>query len=86
MSLKQNTIIYYDIDGKLKGYGKIVGHATIDQPIIGSSYIIEPEISITNPVYQYSHFVLYENQFRIVPIAEIRKRKLKKFQNEKIFK
>jgi hypothetical protein len=75
--LKQNTLIYYDINGTLKGYGKIVGQSTISQVFIGAGYIIEPENSITNAAYPYSHFVLFENQFRVVPIAEVRKRKLK---------
>ena len=77
-NLKQNTIVYFDLDGQFKGYGKIVGQSTIHQPIIGAQYIIEPDIPITNQVYPYSHFAIYETNFKVVPIKEIRKLKLNK--------
>ena len=76
--LKQNTIIFYNINNTLQGYGKIVGQSTIHQPIIGAQYIIEPDIPITNQVYPYSHFAIYETNFKVVPIKEIRKLKLNK--------
>lgn len=79
--LKQNTIIFYNIDKILTGYGKIVGLGTNDKlPIIGRSYIIDPEIPIQKTIsaYSYSHLLLFETQFRVLTISEVRKRKLDK--------
>lgn len=65
LDLKQGQRIEYDID-TLHGFGKIVGKATNGQPIIGCSYIIEPEEPITSEVYPYTHFVAWEVQFKVV--------------------
>lgn len=63
--LKQGTRIQFDIDS-LKGKGTIVGVATIGQPLIGRSYIIEPDEKLKSDVYDYSHFVAWECQFKII--------------------
>lgn len=63
--LKQNTRIEFNIDS-LKGTGKIVGVATIGLPIIGCSYIIEPDEPIKNEAYEYTHFVAFESQFKTI--------------------
>lgn len=57
--LKQGQRISFNIDS-LKGTGKVVGVATIGNVIIGKSYIIEPDQSIANSMYPYSHFVAFE--------------------------
>ena len=56
--LAQGTKIKFD-NGVIKGTGKVVGLATSEQPVIGYSYIIEPDDSISNEVYPYSHFVCF---------------------------
>jgi len=63
--LKQDQRVKYDIDS-LTGTGKIVGVATTGQPIIGRSYIIEPDVSIVSDVYPYSHFVAFEVQLTLI--------------------
>jgi len=63
--LKQGQRIEFKVD-QLEGFGKIVGKANNGQPIIGSLYIIEPEVPITNEIYPYSHFALWETQFKLV--------------------
>jgi len=50
--LKQNQRVKFSI-GDLNGTGKIVGKSLTDQPIIGGTYIIEPD----NETYDYTHFV-----------------------------
>ena len=62
--LKQGQRIRYVISD-LTGYGKIVGIASNSLPIIGISYIIEPDVPINNEVYQYTHFVAFENQLTV---------------------
>lgn len=63
--LKQGQRVEFRI-GDLTGTGKIVGKALTDQPIIGGTYIIEPDISIRNEVYDYSHFVAQEIQLVLI--------------------
>lgn len=65
LDLKQGQRVEYNVDN-LHGFGKIVGKANNGAPIIGCSYIIEPEIPIYNDVYQYTHFICYEIQFKLV--------------------
>jgi hypothetical protein len=60
-NLKQGTRVEFDIQS-FKGKGTIVGVATIGQPIIGKSYIIEPD----EKVYDYTHFVAWECQFKVI--------------------
>lgn len=63
MDLKQGTRIEFEI-ADLKGEGTIVGLATTGHPIIGKTYIIEPDVPINNEVYDYTHFVAWESQFK----------------------
>jgi len=55
-NFKQNQRVKFSI-GDLNGTGKIVGKSLTDQPIIGGTYIIEPDVPITNETYNYTHFV-----------------------------
>jgi hypothetical protein len=57
--LKQGQRVEFRI-GDLTGKGTIIGKALSDQPIIGGTYIIEPDNSIRNEVYDYTHFVAQE--------------------------
>ena len=63
--LKRGTRIEFDIQ-TFKGKGTIVGIATSNQPIIGPSYIIDPDEKINSEVYDYSHFVAFECQFKVI--------------------
>lgn len=60
MKMKQGQKIKFDT-GTIKGTGKIVGKAMNELPIIGATWIIEPDKPIET--YEYSHFVLNETQF-----------------------
>lgn len=62
--LKQNQRVSFKIND-IQGKGKIVGMATSGSPIIGKSYIIEPDEPISNEVYDYSHFVAFEYQLKL---------------------
>jgi hypothetical protein len=59
IELKQDQKVYYDY-GDVKGTGKIVGVATNGIPLIGKTYIIEPDIPFSNETYPYTHFVCPE--------------------------
>jgi len=63
--LKQDQRVEFNIR-EFKGTGKIVGKALTDQPIIGGTYIIEPDNSIRNKVYDYTHFVAQEIQLTLI--------------------
>jgi hypothetical protein len=63
--LKQDQKVSFDV-ADIKGTGKIVGKALTEQPIIGITYIIEPDEPIRNEVYDYTHFVLNETQFKLI--------------------
>ena len=54
------TKVKYQPEPTVVGVDKIVGLATNGDPLIGLSYIIEPEQSILNKTYPYSHFVCPE--------------------------
>jgi len=62
--LKQGQRVQYFIDSvnPLQGEGTVVGVASNVAPIIGRSYIIEPDKPISNEVYDYSHFIAWEFQ------------------------
>lgn len=65
--LKQGTRVEFQLDGAdLRGTGTIVGKATNGQPILGSCYIIEPDESIKSEVYDYSHFVAWSFQLKLI--------------------
>jgi hypothetical protein len=66
MDLKQGTRVEFDIQFH-KGKGTIVGVATNGSPIIGKSYIIEPDEKLKSDVYDYTHFVAWETQFVVIP-------------------
>ena len=55
--LKQNQKVEFNVGG-LKGTGRVVGKAQIEQPVIGGTYIIEPDVPVSNETYNYSHFVV----------------------------
>jgi len=64
-NLKQGQRIEFNVD-KLQGFGKIVGKAKMDLPVVGGTYIIEPDEPISIDEYPYSHFVLFETQFKLI--------------------
>lgn len=64
-NLKQGTRVAFNVQG-IDGRGTIVGLATNGQPIIGKMYIIEPDEKISNEEYDYTHFVAWEYQLRII--------------------
>ena len=63
--LKQGQRVQFKID-TLVGTGKIVGCATNGAPILGKTYIVEPDEAITNEVYPYSHFAAFEMQLTLL--------------------
>jgi len=65
IKLKQGTKVKYDVQ-TLKGTGTVVGVALIEQAITGSLYIIEPDIPISNDIYNYSHFCAWQNQLEVL--------------------
>jgi hypothetical protein len=58
--LQQGQKIEFKITDNLCGTGKIIGIATSGQPVIGITYIIEPDIDISNTEYPYTHFACSE--------------------------
>jgi len=65
-NLKQGQRIEFHITDDLNGTGIIVGIATLDFPIIGATYIIQPDNSIRSETYDYTHFVAFESQFKLI--------------------
>ena len=65
MDLKQGTRVEYNTQ-ELKGIGTIVGIGMNALPIIGKMYIIQPDNPISNETYDYTHFVAWENQFKVI--------------------
>ena len=63
--LKQGTRVKFDVQ-TFSGMGTIVGVASTPQPVIGATYIIEPDEKLDSQVYKYSHFVAFENQLIII--------------------
>lgn len=61
--LKQGQKVQFKIND-INVTGKIVGCATVVQPIIGELYIIEPDIS--NEIYQYTHCVQYRVMLTLI--------------------
>lgn len=64
-NLKQGTRIKFVING-LSGNGTIVGIANNGLPVIGKGYIIEPDEKLKSDVYDYTHFVAFEFQFKVL--------------------
>jgi hypothetical protein len=63
--LKQGQRVEFNIYNFV-GKGKVVGKALTDQPIIGITYIIEPDTPIRSEIYDYTHFVVQENQLMLI--------------------
>mgnify|MGYP000978811012 CR=1 FL=1 len=63
--LKQGQKVQFKIDD-VSVTGKVVGVATVAQPILGSLYIIEPDTDISNEVYQYTHCVQYRYMLTLI--------------------
>ena len=63
--LKQGQKVHYDCSG-VKGTGKIVGIASNGVPLVGKTYIIEPDEPFNNEVYPYTHFVCPELYLTII--------------------
>jgi hypothetical protein len=59
--LTQGTRVEFNFQS-FQGKGTIVGLATT---IIGKSYIIEPDEKLES-VYDYTHFVVWEGQFKVI--------------------
>ena len=57
--MKQDQKVTFD-NGVVKGTGKIVGVATNSLPVIGRTYIVEPDQPIKNETYNYSHIAMQE--------------------------
>lgn len=64
MKYSQNQRVAFD-NGTIKGTGKVVGVALSEQPIIGATFIIEPDEPITNSTYPYTHFVCTELHLKV---------------------
>jgi hypothetical protein len=62
--------IYFDLDGKIKGFGRIRGATTDDLPPIGRSWIIEliQPSPIDSTVYPFSCISVFECQIKDPPI------------------
>ena len=57
----QGDRVHFDNTAGLEGFGFIRGIAIAGVPMLGSTYIIEPDdLDLTQFGYQYSHFVLAE--------------------------
>jgi len=61
--LKQGTRVEFNVQG-ISGEGTVVGVANNGSPIIGKTYIIEPDEPISNEAYDYSHFVAFESELK----------------------
>lgn len=68
---KEGDRIYFDLDGKIKGFGTIRGATTDDLPPIGRSWIVELEqpSPINTKVYPFSCISVFECQIK-EPSAE----------------
>lgn len=62
---QQGQRVYYNLDGdKIKGWATIRGCATEEMPVIGRSWIIEPEkpTPFDEKVYPFSHITAFSCQ------------------------
>lgn len=57
-----NDLVSYDMrDGHMVGRARVIGVATIGQPLIGPSYILQDlSENVPNETYPYSAFVAFE--------------------------
>ena len=63
--LEMGTRVHYKI-GNLSGDGKIVGLVSTILPILGFTYIIDPDEAIRNSHYNYSHFAAFGSQLTLI--------------------
>jgi hypothetical protein len=63
MEIVQDKVVSFKISPTIFGKGRICGIATVEQPVIGRTVILEIlEITGIDPVtYPYSHIVVPEN-------------------------
>ena len=61
---EQGQRVYFNLDGKIKGWAKICGVATEDMPVIVRNWIIEPEppTVFDNNFYPFSHITAFSCQ------------------------
>jgi len=64
--LKYRQKVEFNIEGSINGTGRIVGKSLNDLPIIGGTYIIEPDESIRCETYDFTHFTANETQFKLI--------------------
>ena len=66
---KEGDRIYFDLDGKIKGFGIIHGATTDDLPEIGRSWIVElePPYSIDSKIYPFTCIAVFECQIKEPP-------------------
>lgn len=66
---KEGERVYFDLDGKIKGFGTIHGATTDDLPPIGRSWIVklEPPLPIDGKVYPFSCISVFEIQIKEPP-------------------
>lgn len=66
--IRQDTKVLFRLNGdsSMTGIGKVVGMVNQGLPIVGRSYIIEPEQPLENEHYPYTHFVLPEIWFEVI--------------------
>ena len=68
---KEGERVYFDLDGKIKGFGIICGAATDDLPEIGRNWIIklEPPLPFDTKIYPFSCITVFECQIKEPPNA-----------------
>ena len=64
---EQNQRVYFNLDGKIKGWAKICGSATEEMPVIGRSWIIEPEdpVPFNKVIYPFTHITAFSCQLDV---------------------
>ena len=60
----QNQRVYFNLDGKVKGWATICGCATEEMAIIGRNWIIEPHspTPFDKNIYPFSHLTAFDCQ------------------------
>jgi hypothetical protein len=63
---KQGQRIFYNLDGKIKGWATICGAATEELPTIGRSWIIKPErpLPFDKKIYPFSCITAFSCQIK----------------------
>lgn len=55
-----NTLVEYN-NGVIQGQGRVVGMSTVEQPILGSGYIVKDVTGhLPNETYPYDTFVVFD--------------------------